>query len=166
LHTNKAFDVLIPAMRKVPGAHLVIAGEGPERVALETLARQAGVAARVHLPGWVQDTGALLAACDVLVCPSRHEPLGNVVIEAFSARCPVVASNIQGPAELIQCGRDGLLVPPEDPELLGDALASVLEDPALAARLGRAGRARFEESFASAPVLAQWQHFLETAGKA
>jgi len=166
LHTNKAFDVLIPAMRRVPGAHLVIAGEGPERVALELLARQADVAARVHLPGWVQETGGLLAACDVLICPSRHEPLGNVVIEAFSAARPVVASRIQGPAELIRSGQDGVLVPPEDPDALGDAIASVLEDRGFAAQLGLAGRARFEAEFASAPVLAQWQHFLETAEKA
>ncbi|MBS4074258.1 glycosyltransferase [Ameyamaea chiangmaiensis] len=165
LHTNKAFDVLIPAMRRVPDAHLVIAGEGPERAALEALARQCGVAARVHMPGWVQQTAGLLAACDVLVCPSRHEPLGNVVIEAFSAGRPVVAARAQGPVELITPGEDGLLVPLEDFDALGNAIASVVEAPDLACRLGRAGRLRFEAEFASAPVLARWHDFLTRVGR-
>jgi glycosyltransferase involved in cell wall biosynthesis len=92
LHRNKGFDVLIRAMAAVPEATLTIAGDGPERAALEGLALDEGVAGRVSFAGWRQDTGMLLAECDVLVCSSRHEPLGNVVIEAFSAGRPVVAS--------------------------------------------------------------------------
>ena len=80
------------AARALPGVHAVIAGEGPERAALEDYARREGVADRVHLPGWRQDVGALLAACDVFVSSSRTEPLGNMVLEAWSARRPVVAA--------------------------------------------------------------------------
>ncbi|HEY8289424.1 MAG TPA: glycosyltransferase, partial [Acetobacteraceae bacterium] len=86
LHRNKAFDVLIRAMPRLPGAQIVIAGEGPERAALADLARKEGVADRLHLLGWRTDTAALLAAADIFVCPSRLEPLGNVIIEAWSAR--------------------------------------------------------------------------------
>ncbi len=114
LHRNKGFDVLIRALARLPDAHALIAGEGPERAALAALARAEGVAARVHMPGWREDTAALLAACDVLACPSRQEPLGNVVIEGWSARVPVVAAAAQGPAELILPGQDGLLVPCEN----------------------------------------------------
>ena len=114
LHANKAFDVLIRALPLLPGTHAIIAGDGPERAALETLARQQGVADRLHLPGWRHDTAALLAGADVLACPSRHEPLGNVVVEAFAARRPVVAAAAAGPRELIRPGEDGLLVPIED----------------------------------------------------
>ena len=92
LHANKAFDILIRALPALPGVHAIIAGEGPERDALEALARSCGVADRVRFAGWRQDTGALLAGCDALVCPSRHEPLGNVVVEAFAAGRPVVAA--------------------------------------------------------------------------
>ncbi|MGI4953518.1 MAG: glycosyltransferase, partial [Janthinobacterium lividum] len=92
LHRNKAFDVLIRALPHLPGVHAIIAGDGPERDALTALARSEGVADRLHLPGWRHDTAALLAGCDVLACPSRHEPLGNVVVEAFAARRPVVAA--------------------------------------------------------------------------
>ncbi len=165
LHRNKAFDVLVRAMAHVSAAHLVIAGEGPERAALQALARGEGVSDRLHMPGWVHDTAALVAACDVLVCPSRHEPLGNVVIEAFSAARPVVAARAQGPAELIAPGADGLLVPVEDAPALAAAIRSVLEDAALSARLAAAGRARYEAEFAAAPVLARWRHFLHTVEK-
>jgi glycosyltransferase involved in cell wall biosynthesis len=157
LHRNKAFDVLIRAMRQIPSAHLVIAGEGPERANLVALAAAEGVAERVHMPGWVGDVAGLLAAAEVLVCPSRHEPLGNVVIEGWSAVRPVVASRVDGPAELIRSGRDGVLVDAESPGGLAEALCGVLERPAHAAALARAGRARFESEFAEAPVLARWQ---------
>ena len=165
LHPNKAFDVLLRAMRDVPGAFLLLAGEGPERGALGALARREGVAARVRLPGWCEDTGALLAAADLLVCPSRHEPLGNVIIEAFSARLPVVAAASQGPVELITSGVNGVLAPVEDAPALAAAIVSVLRDPALAACLGQAGRACYEAEFARAPVLARWHAFLSAAEK-
>lgn len=160
LHRNKAFDVLIRAMKGLPGIHLVIAGEGPEREALTALAAGEGVSDRVHMPGWVQDSGAWLKACDLLVCPSRIEPLGNVVIEALSAARPVVASAIQGPEEVLSGTEDGLLSPVEDPQALAEAIGRVLETPELAARLAHNGRLRFEREFSAPTVLARWDEFL------
>ncbi len=162
LHRNKGFDVLVRAMRGLPGVHAVIAGEGPERGALERLARGEGVADRVHLPGWTRDGAGLLAACDVLVCPSRQEPLGNVVLEAFSAGRPVVAAAAAGPAELIEDGHTGRLVAVEDDAALAGAIGAVLGDRVLASRLAAAGRAEFERVHAEAPVLAQWRAFLHS----
>ena len=166
LHKNKAFDVLIRALRSLPGVHAIIAGDGPERDALETLARKEGVADRLHMPGWRHDTAALLAGCDVFACPSRHEPLGNVVVEAFAAARPVVAAAAAGPRELIRPGEDGLIVPVEDAPALATSLGLVLNTPAFAARLAQAGRARYDAEFAEAPVLAQWHHVLTTFEKA
>ena len=166
LHRNKAFDILVRAIPLLPGVHVVIAGDGPERAALISLARDLGVHERLCLPGWRTDQAALLARCDLLACPSRHEPLGNVVIEAFSAGRPVVAADAAGPAELIVPDRDGLLVPREDPEALAAAIASVLARPALAARLGHAGRARYEAEHAEAPVLALWRTALAAMERA
>jgi glycosyltransferase involved in cell wall biosynthesis len=165
LHPNKAFDVLVRALPRLKRVHVVIAGEGPERAALEALARSEGVSDRLHLPGWRGDTAGLLAAADLLVCPSRQEPLGNVVLEAWSAHCPVIAAAAAGPTELIAPDRDGLLVKLEDPAALADAIRAVLDDPPHAALLARNGRARYEADFAEAPVLARWRHFLGTVEK-
>jgi glycosyltransferase involved in cell wall biosynthesis len=165
LHPNKAFDVLVRALARLPRAHVVIAGEGPERASLEALARSEGVSDRLHLPGWRNDTAELLAAADLLVCPSRQEPLGNVVLEAWSARRPVVAAAAAGPSELITPDRDGLLVLPEDKTALADAIRALLDDPGRTAMLVRNGRTRYEADFAEAPVLARWRRFLGTVEK-
>ena len=160
LHRNKAFDVLVRALPHLPGVHAAIAGDGPERAALLSLAASEGVADRLHLLGWRNDQAALLAAATVLACPSRQEPLGNVVLEAFSAGTPVVAAAVAGPAELIRPGETGLLVPPEDPAALAAALGAVIEDRALARRLAAAARLVFEAEHAEAPVLARWHAVL------
>ncbi|MDB5413681.1 MAG: glycosyl transferase [Rubritepida sp.] len=160
LHRNKGFDTLIRAMAEVPGTTLCIAGEGPERAALEALARECGVADRVHLLGWRDDIGPLLAACDIFVCPSRHEPLGNIVLEAWSASRPVIAAAAQGPTELIRDGETGLLVPVDAVEPLSAAIRTLLADKPRQAQLAANGRTEFEKDFAEAPVLARWRDFL------
>ncbi len=166
LHPNKDFPTLLRAMALLPRkAHLVLAGEGPERGALQSLARELGVAERVSFLGWRRDVGALLAASEMLIVPSRIEPLGNVVLEGFSAARPVVASAAEGPRELIEEGRTGLLVPIGDHAALARAIGSLLADPARAAAIGAAGRAEFAAHHAEAPVLAAWSLFLEAAAR-
>ncbi len=165
LHRNKAFDTLIRALPMIPDAVLRIAGEGPERDALASLAADLGVADRVQLLGWRHDTAALLAEADLLVCPSRHEPLGNVVIEGWSARRPVVAASSQGPAELIEHGRTGLLVPVDDPPALAAAIRDALAEP-LRSALAAAGRLRYETEFTESAVVERWRRFLRSAEKA
>ena len=165
LHPAKGFDLLIQALADLPGAHAVIAGEGPERAALTRFAAELRLSSRVHLIGWRADTAALLAACDVLVCPSRHEPLGNVVLEAWSAARPVIAAAAQGPRVLIRPDTDGLLVPIAQPATLAAAIATVLNHPADAARLATAGRARWQAAFAPAVVLDAWREFFRTVAR-
>ena len=160
LHTDKGFDTTIRALSRLPHAHFAIAGLGPELSALQALASAEGVADRVHFLGWRGDAGALLKAADLFVCSSRVEPLGNMVIEAWSAARPVVAVAADGPSELIVSGSDGLLVAHDEPACLADAITALLDDPGRAAALAQAGRARFEAEFAEAPVVAQWRHFL------
>ena len=160
LHTNKAFDVLIRALAHLPKAHLVIAGDGPARDDLDTLARTERVTDRLHLIGWRDDMAELLAAASVFACPSRHEPLGNVVLEAFSAGCPVVAAASDGPAELIESDRNGLLVPIEHPVALAGAIERILQTPGFGARLASAARLDYERAYAEGPVLAAWREGL------
>ena len=165
LHTDKGFDLAIRALRRVPGAVLAIAGEGPELAPLQALARREGVAGRVHFLGWRHDAGALLRAADVFVCSSRVEPLGNMVIEAWSAGCPVVAAAASGPAELLCHGSDGSIVPAEDPLALADGIAALRDSPGLRAAYVLAGRQRFETEFAAGPVVARWRSFLAEVGR-
>ncbi len=160
LHTDKGFDIAIRALAGLPGTILAIAGSGPEREALQRLACAEGVAGRVHFLGWRDDAGALLKAADLFVCSSRVEPLGNMVIEAWSAGCPLVALAADGPRELIVDGADGLVTPLEDAAALAGAIERILEDAPLAARLAAAGRQRFTRDFAKAPVLAGWRSWL------
>jgi len=166
LHPNKDFPTLLRALARLPGdVHLALAGDGPDRAELDALARQLGLGGRVAFLGWRQDVGALLAACSLLVVPSRIEPLGNVVLEGFSAARPVVAAAADGPRELIEDGRTGLLAPIGDDAALAAAIGALLADPARAAAIGAAGRAAFETHHADAPVLAAWDLFLEAAAR-
>ncbi|MGG5817257.1 glycosyltransferase [Falsiroseomonas sp. HW251] len=166
LHPNKDFPTLLRAVARLPGdAHLALAGEGPDRAQLAALARELGIGDRVAFLGWRQDTGALLAACEILVVPSRIEPLGNVVLEGFSASRPVVAAAADGPRELIEDGRSGLLVPIGDDAAMAAAIAVLLEDRARAQAIAAAGRAEFAAHHAEAPVLAAWSLFLEAASR-
>ena len=166
LHRNKGFDILIAAASRLPAIQVAIAGEGPEREPLERLARQAGVGERVHFLGWREDSAALLAACDVFVCPSRSEPLGNVILEAHSAGRPVVAAMAEGPSALIETGRTGILVAPESAIALAAGIEGVLGNPAMAKSLVDEGRRAWELSFSEAAVVGQWITFLTTVEKA
>jgi glycosyltransferase involved in cell wall biosynthesis len=96
----------------------------------------------------------------VYVCPSRLEPLGNVILEAFSAGKPVVAAMAAGPMELIEPGRTGVLVALESGIALAAGIEGVLGNQAMAAALARAGRNRWERDFAPASVVAKWRAFL------
>ncbi|MGX9966625.1 glycosyltransferase [Roseomonas sp. F4] len=166
LHPNKDFATLLRAMALLPGqVHLALAGEGPERIMLETLAGELGLGRRVAFLGWRQDVGPLLAASQMLVVPSRIEPLGNVVLEGFSAGRPVVATMADGPCEVIRPEENGMLVPIGDAPALAAAITTLLDHPDRAAALGAAGRAAFLDEHAEAAALAAWSRFLEEAAQ-
>ncbi len=161
LHENKAFDVLIKALSSLPNVYLCIAGEGPEREALEAIALKEGVRPRIRFLGWREDAGALLATSDLFVCPSRHEPLGNVVIEAWAQSCPVVAAASQGPTQLIKDGENGILVPVDDVDAMAAAIKRVLGDGELAGALASAGRASYEADFTEESVISRYLDFFQ-----
>jgi glycosyltransferase involved in cell wall biosynthesis len=159
LHPNKAFDTLLRALAPLPGAYLWLAGEGPLEAELKQLADKLGVTQRVRFLGWRNDIPALLAAADTLVCPSRSEPLGNVIIEAWAHGKPVVAAESAGPKALIDSGKTGVLVGIDDVGALADALRDVLRDKGLAARLVAGGRTAYERSFTETAVVRRYLDF-------
>jgi glycosyltransferase involved in cell wall biosynthesis len=160
LHSDKAFDVLLAALARLDGVWLWLAGEGPLEGRLKGLAESLGVAGRVRFLGWRRDVPALLKAADCLVCPSRIEPLGNVILEAWVHRRPVVAAAAKGPAGLIADGEDGLLVGLEDADALARAIRRVLDSPGLASALAEAGFAAYRARFSRAAVVARYVDFL------
>lgn len=161
LHENKAFDVLLEAMVRIPGAYLWIAGEGPLRGVLEKKAETLGVRPRTRFLGWREDTPALLAAGDIFVCPSRHEPLGNVVLEAWAQGAAVVAADSFGPGTLIEDRETGLLVPIDDAPALGSAILSLLDDDKLRSRIARQGHQAYKKQFTEKIVIAKYLEFFE-----
>jgi len=162
LHANKGFDVLLQALVRLPDAYLWIAGDGPLRGELEALAQRLGVKPRVRFLGWRDDVPALLAACDVFVCSSRHEPLGNVVLEAWAQGKPVVAADAVGPGMLIRQMENGILVPVEDADGLAGGIHAVFGDDELRTRIAQGGRAAFEANFCEQVVVAKYVAFFES----
>jgi glycosyltransferase involved in cell wall biosynthesis len=162
LHENKAFDVLLDALTRIPNAYLWLAGEGPKRGELEAQAEKIGIKPRVRFLGWCDDIAALLATCDVFVCPSRHEPLGNVVVEAWAQSKPVVAADSLGPGVLIKQEENGILVPINDSKSLAFAISRVLVDETLRSGITKNGRATYEEHFTKRAIVAQYLNFFES----
>jgi len=156
LHENKAFDTLLHALALLPQAELWIAGEGPARPALEALIAQLGLGQRVRLLGWLDDPLPAIRAGDVYVVPSRHEPLGSVVLEGWMCERPMVAAASQGPKWLIRDGENGLLVPVDAPKAMAEAVARLLADRELAGRLAAAGRRAYEAGFTEAAAVGQY----------
>ena len=140
---QKGFDVLIDALssRSLASLELVIAGEGPERAALERLASRMGVASRVRLVGAVdrRRLTELLAGAEVFAFPSRAEPFGIALLEAMAAGVPAVATRAGGVVEFARDMRNALLVPPDDREALAAAIDRIRSDDSLRARLAAAG---------------------------
>jgi glycosyltransferase involved in cell wall biosynthesis len=148
LDRRKGIDVLLEAVRRLPRELPVrcwIAGDGPERVALERLAASPELRERVRLLGRREDRADLLAICDALVLPSRREGLGVAALEAMACSRPVVASRVGGLAEAVVDGGTGLLVPPDEPKALTDALLRLASEPGLRARLAAGGPARIAQ---------------------
>jgi glycosyltransferase involved in cell wall biosynthesis len=166
LHSVKAQDVAIEALVQLPDAWLWIAGAGPLEAELKAQAARLGVADRVRFLGWREDAGALYAAADICLFPSRYEPLGNVVIQAWAHGLPIIAAASQGPSALIRDGDDGLLVPVDDAAALARAARQLIDDPALRGGLAANGRSRVTAEFSEPAVVAQWRELLASLGAA
>lgn len=161
LHENKAFDVLLKAVARVPNIYVWIAGEGPLRKQLEEQAEVLGIKPRVRFLGWRDDAEALFAAADIFVCPSRHEPLGNVVIEAWAQGLPVIAADSIGPGTLIQQGSNGILFPVDDFVSLANFIKRLIGDEALHKTIVENGYTQYEAEFTEPIVVDKYIKFFE-----
>lgn len=151
LAVQKSVDTLLYAAvdlrEQIPNLQVLILGEGPERERLLALTAELGLGQIVRFCGTTQEPERYMGAADLFVLPSVFEGFGLVVIEAFRAGLPVIASAVEGPAELIEHGRNGLLFPPRDARQLAEQIVRLYGDEVLLRRLGAAGQESFQHTF-------------------
>lgn len=182
INRDKGIDCFVDAAARIakrfPSAEFVIVGgdfkphpdgkipaEVAYRKEVEARALRAGIGDRLHFTGFRTDIPEILSESAVSVLPSFSEGLSNTLLESMAAGVPVVATNVGGTPEAVVDGQSGLLVPPRDVPALADAIARVLENDVLAARLADQGRRRVTERFSFAQTVgANEQLYLETLG--
>lgn len=135
------------AFRRQGNLRLLLAGDGPERKALERLAAVEGVAANVEFLGVVTDVDAVLGRADAFVLSSLSEGLPMAALEAMRARLPILATRVGGLPDVVEDGRTGLLVEAGDGSALTEGMLMLAAAPARAAAMGQAGYSRLREHF-------------------
>jgi glycosyltransferase involved in cell wall biosynthesis len=160
---KKGFQDLLAALARLPheiGGRpwlTLIAGSGPDGPRLARQARELGLADRVRWLGWQDPADPWYDLADLVVVPSRHEPLGNVILEAWNYRRAVLSTRSDGAAELIRHGENGILVPCEAPAALAEAVAATLAaGDAARAALGAAGHRELQTRHGKAVVLSAY----------
>jgi len=161
LHRVKGLDTALRALAALPDCYLWIAGDGPEEAALRQLAAGLGLSQRVRFLGWRTDRGALLRAATICLLPSRYEPFGTVILDAWSMATPFIACASDGPSAYIRDGENGMLVPADDPGALAGAIRAVLGGETLRQAIASAGHAAYLAGF-TRPVVTQ--RMLQTYG--
>ena len=155
---------LVVAAARIPGVHVLFAGDGPQRDGLRALARELDCDARVHTPGHRADAIDLTAAADVAVLSSRWEGLPYALLEAMAVGLPVVASDISGCRDALGGTGAGRLVPVGDTAAMRTAIDAFLSNPRAREAAGRAGRALVAEKYGAARWIARMEELYRTLG--
>lgn len=164
LRPIKGLDVLVDATaqlhRKHPEIQVEIAGEGEQRSQLEKAIRERGLQNSIHLRGSIQDITGFLSRLDIAVLCSRAEGMSNALLEYMAAGRAIVATRVGGNPELVEDGKQGLLIPPGEPGALARAIGHLIENPDLAMQLGKGARQRVWERFSRQAMIRRFeQHY-------
>lgn len=146
---------------RFPDAQLVIVGDGPYRPALEALVESSSESGSIRLVGRRDDVPTVLDAMDVFVFPSHFEGLPNALMEAMAAGLPVVATPVDGNAELVSEGETGVFVPVEDPDALANAVVDLLEWPDGGSSLGDAAREHITREYSVDRMVSAFESLYE-----
>ena len=153
---RKGFATLIDAVASDPSFHLWIMGDGELRDELTDQANTLGVAERVRFLGWQQDTRPFVAAGDVFAAASSHEPLGNIILEAWAQGKPVVSTRSEGPSWFMSDEKDGLMVPIGDSEAFVAAFQRLKADAGLRDRIAAGGMETLASRFSEDAICRQY----------
>jgi glycosyltransferase involved in cell wall biosynthesis len=152
---------VIQVLTQIPEAYFWLAGEGEQRTDLENFAKSIGVFDRVRFLGWHEDQADLYATADVCVLPSRYEPFGLVMIEAWAHKIPLVATRAAGPRATAQDMVDALLVPIDDIDAFGEAIRRILTDDILRASLVANGFNHYKQDYTVDSTVAQYHRLYQ-----
>jgi len=152
LTKQKSVEILLKAIKILKNKYsknlkIAIVGDGELKENLNNLTVELGVNREVEFLGVRKDVKELMVSSKIFVLPSRWEGFGLVIIEAMSNMLPVIASNVGGIPELIEDGKDGILVPPENPKALARAINNLLENEELREKLSKAAYKKVRERY-------------------
>lgn len=159
LEREKGYDVLIQAMQRVPGQwHLDIWGDGSERGALAALVDRLELGGKIELRGYTNDPFKVMREAGTFVLPSRAEGFGNVLVEALACQCQVVSTDCPaGPSEVLEMGKLGQIVPPDDIDALAAAIANVMNG---VFRVDKSRLLRRAADFSESESYARWKSII------
>ncbi len=157
---GKGFDLILHALKRLPSAYLWIIGDGKQLKKLQGIAHSLDILDRVRFTGWQSDPVRYLAAADLLAFASKREALGNVVLEAWSQRIPIVSTRSEGPNWLIDHGVNGHLVDIGDERQFAEAISYLLEHPDKRRAMARAGYEKLTNEFSQQAIVDQYMELL------
>ena len=164
-HRNKGIDILLKAMTYLNGYNLMIVGEGNEKKYYDLLVKKHGLEEKVFFYEWTNNISEYLNFADILVCPSRHEPFGNVVIDGWAHKIPVVVSDTGGPGALIKSKINGLKFKNEDFFDLIEKIKFLESKKTLAKKIVNNGYKDFKSNFSEEFIINKYINFFEKIKK-
>ena len=165
----KGLDDLFRAFKKVherfPETCLIMVGDGDERENLIRLAHELGIAPYARFEGIQEDVKSYLRQSEIFAFPSLSEGMSNVLLEAMACGLPIVATRIGGNVDLVENGLNGLLVRPQSPDELSEAIITLLANPARSRQMGREGRKRVEERHSLDRIAGEYMMLYQELGE-
>lgn len=166
LHRQKGMDIFLNAAKmalaQVPGCRFLIAGEGPEKEALQSLARKLNIQSKLEFSGWARNPYEFISMLDIFVLASRWEGMPNVILEAMALSKPILATRVGGITDLIEDGQEGLLIEAESVTACAAGMLRLIQDPSLRQKLGQLAQKKAIEKFSLQRMVSSYQALYES----